>query len=175
METYSLPFNSAGNIHSPSAPVLNYALKCKSYRYFTSGWGWYSPSVKGNRIGSHTISRLTVHIVWATKHQSPVLVGAVKPRCRELLIQICDAEDVGILQGVVSKDHVQMHLECPPSLAVSEVVKRMKGQSSRKLQREFPHLEKRYWGRHFWGVGYGAVAMSRKKWCRRIWSITGVA
>ncbi|MEP0943770.1 MAG: transposase, partial [Paracoccaceae bacterium] len=23
-----------------------------------------------------------------------------------------------------------------------------------KIQAEFPHLKKRYWGRHFWGRGY---------------------
>ena len=30
----------------------------------------------------------------------------------------------------------------------------MKGRSSHKVQREFPVLKKRYWGRHFWGRGY---------------------
>jgi putative transposase len=85
-----------------------------------------------------------------------VLVGELKPRCRELLIQICDAEDVRILKGAVSKDHVHMHLEYPPSLSVSDLVKRLNGRTSRVLQREYPHLEKRYWGRHFWGAGYGA-------------------
>ncbi len=112
--------------------------------------------VRGSRSGSHTVTRLTVHIVWATKYCYHVLVGEVKPRCRELLIQICDAEDVRILKGVVSQDHVHMHVEYPPSISVSDLVKRMKGWTSRILQREYPHLEKRYWGRHFWGVGYGA-------------------
>jgi putative transposase len=32
----------------------------------------------------------------------------------------------------------------------------MKGRSSRMLQMEFPHLKKKYWGKHFWGIGYGA-------------------
>jgi putative transposase len=31
----------------------------------------------------------------------------------------------------------------------------MKGGSSRKLQIEFPDLKKRYWGRHFWAIGFG--------------------
>ncbi len=35
------------------------------------------------------------------------------------------------------------------------MVKKLKGRSSRKLQQEFPELEKKYWGRHFWGIGYG--------------------
>jgi putative transposase len=30
----------------------------------------------------------------------------------------------------------------------------MKGRSSHKIQREFPQIKKRYWGRHFWGRGY---------------------
>ncbi|MCP4443482.1 MAG: IS200/IS605 family transposase, partial [Aureispira sp.] len=28
------------------------------------------------------------------------------------------------------------------------------GKSSRIIQQEFPHLQKPYWGRHFWGRGY---------------------
>ena len=62
------------------------------------------------RRGNHTITRLTVHIVWVTKYRYQVLKGEIQKRCRELIIQICDAEDVRILQGAVSKDHVHMHI-----------------------------------------------------------------
>ena len=71
-------------------------------------------------------------------------------------MQICDAEDVVILKGVVSKDHIHMHVEYPASLSISDLVKRLKGRTSRLLQQEFPHLAKRSWGRHFWAIGYGA-------------------
>ncbi len=112
--------------------------------------------MKDNRHSSHTISRLTVHLVWITKYRYHVLEGEIKVRCRDLLVQICDAEDVRILKGVVSKDQVQMHIEYPPKLALSDLVKRLKGRSSRLLQADFPHLKKRYWGNHLWGIGYGA-------------------
>lgn len=105
---------------------------------------------------SHSVSRLTVHIVWVTKYRYHVLKGDVQQRCRDLIIQICNAENVNILKGVVSKDHVHIHVEYPPSLSVSDMVKRIKGRTSRLLQQEFPALGKKYWGRHFWGVGYGA-------------------
>lgn len=107
------------------------------------------------RHGSHTVSRLTAHIVWVTKYRYHVLQGDVQKRCRTILVQICDSLDVRILKGVVSKDHVHMHLEYAPKQSLSEIVKRLKGQSSRKLQLEYPHLEKRYWGQHFWAIGYG--------------------
>src|SRR4028118_757324 len=111
--------------------------------------------MKENRKGSHTRSRLTAHIVWVTKYRYHVLQGDIKIRCRDLLVQICDAEDVRILKGVVSKDHVHMVLEYPPSLSVSDLVKRLKGRTSRLLQQEFPELQKRSWGKHFWAAGYG--------------------
>ncbi|WP_339707519.1 IS200/IS605 family transposase [Algoriphagus aquimarinus] len=107
------------------------------------------------RSNGHTVSRLTVHIVWCTKYRYSVLKGDIKMRCRTLLIQICESEDVRILKGVVSKDHIHMHLEYGPSQSVSSLVKRLKGRSSRKLQQEFPDLKKRYWGRHFWAIGFG--------------------
>ena len=107
------------------------------------------------RTSGHTVSRLTVHLVWSTKYRYPVLKGDIQVRCRTLLMQICDAEDVTILKGVVSKEHVHMHIEYRPSISVSYLVKKLKGRSSRKLQQEFPVLKQKYWGRHFWGIGYG--------------------
>ena len=95
-------------------------------------------------------------MVWATKYRYSVLKGDVQMRCRDLLVQICNSENVQILKGVVSKDHVHMHVEYPPSLSISILVKKLKGWSSRKLQQEFPSLGKVYWGRCFWAVGYGA-------------------
>ena len=109
-----------------------------------------------HRRSSHTVSTLMVHLVWVTKYRYPVLKGDIQKRCRDLIIQICEAEDVRILKGVVSKDHIHMHVEYPPKLSISNFVKRLKGRSSRRLQDEFPVLKQRYWGRHFWAIGYGA-------------------
>jgi len=108
-----------------------------------------------NRRSGHTITCFTAHLVWVTKYRYPVLKGDIQHRCRDLIVQICDAEDVQILKGVVSKDHVHMHIEYPAKLSISDLVKRMKGRTSRILQKEFPQLKKRYWGQHFWAIGYG--------------------
>ena len=105
------------------------------------------------RVTGHTVSRLSVHIVWSTKYRYPVLTGDVQKKCRALLIQVCDAEGVNILKGVVSSDH--MHLEYLPSQCISGLVKKLKGRSSRRMQDEFSELNKRYWGRHFWAIGFG--------------------
>ena len=107
------------------------------------------------RKGSHTVSRLTCHLVWITKYCYRVLKGDIKSRSRDLIIQICESENVIILKGVVSSNHIHLHIEYPPKVSLSQLVKRLKGNTSRKLQQEFPKLKERYWGNHFWATGYG--------------------
>ena len=108
------------------------------------------------RRNTHSVSRLSAHIVWVTKYRYHVLIGDIQKRCRDLIIQICNSENVKILKGVVSKDHVHIHVEYPPSISVSLLVKKLKGRTSHHIQMEFPELKKRYWGQHFWAIGYGA-------------------
>jgi putative transposase len=109
-----------------------------------------------NRKGSHSVYALHVHIVWGTKYRYAVLNGEIQLRCRELIRQTCDSLDVKILKGVVSKDHIHLHLSYSPKLSISELVKRLKGRSARLLLEEYNELRKRYWGGHLWGIGYGA-------------------
>ena len=106
------------------------------------------------RHGSHTVSRLTAHLVWVTKYRYKVLTGDVALRVRELVRQTCEIFEIKILKGVVSKDHVHILVSAPPHMAPSEIMRRIKGRSSSKLFEEFPLLKKRYWGRHFWARGY---------------------
>ena len=108
------------------------------------------------RKSSHSVHQLHVHIVWSTKYRYAVLQGDIQLRCRDLVRQVCDTLDVRILKGVVSKDHVHVHLSYPPKISVSDLVKRLKGRSARLMLDEFSELKRRYWGQHLWGIGYGA-------------------
>jgi putative transposase len=108
------------------------------------------------RKGSHSIHQLHIHLVWSTKYRYEVLRGDIQIRCRDLIRQTCDTLDIQILKGVVSKDHIHLHLSYPPKLSVSDIVKRLKGRSAKILLLEYSELKKRYWGGHLWGIGYGA-------------------
>ena len=106
------------------------------------------------RYGSHTVFNVEYHFVWVTKYRYKVLVGDVALRVRELVRQTCDSFEIRIISGVVSKDHVHLLVSAPPVMAPSEIMRRIKGRTASKLFEEFPHIKKRYWGRHFWGRGY---------------------
>ena len=73
---------------------------------------------------------------------------------REIIKQVYDEMGVTIVNGALSRDHVHMFVEIPPHVSVSDFVRRAKGRSSRKIQQEFEHIRKRYWGQRFWQRGY---------------------
>jgi putative transposase len=108
------------------------------------------------RRGTHSVHQLHVHLVWSTKYRYKVLQGEIQVRCRDLIRQTCDSLDVQILKGVVSKDHVHLHVSYVPKLSVSDLVRRLKGRSAKILLEEYSELRRRYYGGHFWGIGYGA-------------------
>jgi putative transposase len=114
--------------------------------------------MRSYRKSSHAVHDLKAHLIWVTKYRYNVLTEDVGIRLRDIIRQICDSNDINIIQGCVSKDHVHIYVSYPPKLSVSEMVRLMKGRSSRKIQEEFPQLGKRYWGKHFWGIGYAAFS-----------------
>ena len=109
------------------------------------------------RKTSHATYDIKYHLVWITKYRKSVITGKVAERTRELLRMICKNNDVEILSGHVSKDHIHLLVSVPPYLSVSKLVQYLKGSSSHKLQMEFKELNKQYWGRHLWARGYFAA------------------
>ena len=64
--------------------------------------------MKDYRPGAHSVFEIHLHLVWVTKYRKPVLVGPIGLRWRELIREVCGSEDVPILKGHVSKDHVPL-------------------------------------------------------------------
>jgi putative transposase len=106
------------------------------------------------RKTSHGVYDIKYHVVWITKYRKPVLCGEVAIRVRDLLREICKSLDVEIIKGHVSKDHLHILVSVPPHLAVSKLMQRLKGKTSRKLMSEYKRLAKQFWGRHLWARGY---------------------
>ena len=110
--------------------------------------------MKNYTRGNHTVYHHRYHLVWITKYRYKVLIGKIQERTRNIVAQVSDELDIKIFSGVVSRDHIHIYYSIPPHISVSDYIKRAKGRSSNKLQKEFPDLKKRYWGCHFWGRGY---------------------
>ena len=106
------------------------------------------------RKTSHTTYDCKYHIVWITKYRKRVLEGLLAERVRDLLRQICKENEVEIIKGHVSKDHIHLFVSVPPHLAISKLVQYLKGKSSYKIMQENKQVSRMFWGRHLWGRGY---------------------
>ena len=82
------------------------------------------------------------------------MTGPVAQRIRDIVREESRKQDVEIMKGHVSKDHVHVFVSIPPNVTISRYVQKVKGKSSYKLLHEFPHLRRSCWGRHFWARGY---------------------
>jgi putative transposase len=110
--------------------------------------------VKDYRRGAQSVFEVHLHLVWVTKYRRQVLTGEVAWRVRDLLRPICGDQDLSILKGHVSKDHIHLFVSIPPQVMISRLVQRLKGKTAYKLRSAFPHLRKQLWGRHVWARGY---------------------
>ncbi|WP_431768734.1 IS200/IS605 family transposase [Salinibacter sp.] len=84
--------------------------------------------------------------------------GEVARRARELIRQTCLGLDVRIEKRQVDKDHVHILEATPPTVSLSDLMKQIKGRSSRKLQQKLADLRNRYWGQHFWARYFCATS-----------------
>jgi putative transposase len=82
------------------------------------------------------------------------LVKEIKPRLREILMELCEWLDITVIEGAICQDHVHMYLSVPPKHSPAFVMKMLKGKSVEYLRKEFPELGKKYWGLHIWARGY---------------------
>ena len=71
------------------------------------------------------------------------------------IYRLCSQKDgVEVIELNVRVDHVHLVLWIPPKYAVSNVVGFLKGKIAIKVFNRFPHVGRKYWGRHFWSRGY---------------------
>jgi putative transposase len=89
-----------------------------------------------------SVVMLKYHLIWIPRRRRKVLVGDVADRLEVLLREKAEELAVGIEHLAIQSDHLHMFVNAPPSLAVSQIVYRFKGYTSRALRQEFEHLRK---------------------------------
>lgn len=90
----------------------------------------------------HHVFLLNYHIVFCPKRRKKVLVGAVKERLKQIIAEVAEEENFGVLALEIMPDHLHLFVSGRPALTLPHLVKSVKGRSSRILRKEFPHLLK---------------------------------
>jgi len=89
------------------------------------------------------------------KYRFRILVGPVRESVHAGTQAICGYAGCEVVELNVQRDHVHLIVMVPPKVAISDLMGRVKGQTSIKLFKKFRELRKKpYWGNHFWSKGY---------------------
>jgi len=105
----------------------------------------------------HSYSNILTHIVYSTKNRRPFIDAALEARLFPYLGGII--RQLGgklYLNGV--EDHVHLLAELPPTIAVAEVIGKIKGSSTYWIHQSFPQQSQFAWQR-----GYAAFSVSKSK------------
>lgn len=104
---------------------------------------------------NHCVYQVLYHIVFATKYRRKILKEYTFP---ELIKSIRKLQkkypDWYIHKINTADDHVHILMEIPPKHAVSEVVQKLKSQSSGDLKRRFKYIREATEKDAVWSVGY---------------------
>ena len=104
---------------------------------------------------SHTLWHCQYHLVWVPKYRYRILAGPLKDAAEKGIHAIAGYCGCEVLELNVQKDHIHVVAMVPPKISISDLMGRVKGQTSMKLFNQFRHLRKKpYCGNHFWAKGY---------------------
>ena len=94
------------------------------------------------------------HFVWIPKYRKRALKDGIKSRLEQLFNQCSEINQFEILELSIQPDHVHLLLSAKPRYSPSEIMRLIKGGSSRIVRQEHPELEEFFWGDSFWADGY---------------------
>jgi putative transposase len=87
---------------------------------------------------AHSHTNLVYHIVFATKYRYPWLTNECENVVLDAIKGVCLAMGVHILAIGCGCDHVHIAIDTPQTMALSDIVKRIKGESSYIVRRFAP-------------------------------------
>ncbi len=109
----------------------------------------------------HAVYDITYRLVWCPKYRRKVLIGSVGERLAELIqVKVAELDDE-VVALEVQPDHIHLFARFPPTLAVRQIMHRIKGSTSYMLRQEFPFLKSRLpslWTRSYYVGTAGNVS-----------------
>jgi putative transposase len=105
---------------------------------------------------AHTFTNLLTHIVFSTKHRTPQIDQELKPQLLAYMGGIVrEINGVALLiNGTI--DHVHLLVRLPATVALADVLRVIKTNSSRWVHEKWPARAD-----FAWQIGYGAFSVSQ--------------
>ena len=93
--------------------------------------------------------------MWIPKYRKKILKGALKEFVAKWIYEVQEYHpDVEIERFSIQTDHVHLVMIIPPRCSVSEIVGKIKANTSREVRKQFGWVKKMYWRNEFWSPGF---------------------
>ena len=114
---------------------------------------------------SHTKWNCKYHIVFTPKYRRKIFYNQKRIEIGKILRDLCEWQDVKIIEAEVCPDHIHMFVSIPPKLSVSKFMGILKGKSSLIIFQRWSNLKYKFGQRSFWCRGYfvDTVGKNEKK------------
>lgn len=111
-------------------------------------------------VRSHSVSTLFVHLVWSTAGRVAILTPEIDQALAEVLTS--KAAELGCVMRAAGNaaDHVHVLAQYSPAVAVAELVRRLKGASSRHANAARWMATPLRWQTGYWAESVGAAQLS---------------
>jgi putative transposase len=74
---------------------------------------------------------------------------------KSAMLKIAEKSNFRIKEMETDRDHIHLMIESVPKLSPLQIVRRLKQESTYRIWREYPQLQKSFWKeRTFWSDGY---------------------
>ena len=113
---------------------------------------------------SHCVFKLAVHLVFCTKYRRKLLSRQdIKTALEQEFNGIAAELGVEIVKSHIADTHVHLLVSYPPTLAITEIVAKLKTYSSLNVRKRFPELKKSSSNQNnrsaLWSRGYFASSV----------------
>lgn len=107
----------------------------------------------------HSVSLLYAHLVFVTKYRRRVLDHAMLTTCETVVREVCVGFGVEVVDFNGEPDHVHLLIQYPPQIALSDLVRRLKGGTARRLRQDYTgRCNRARMHGHFWTSSYFAMS-----------------
>ena len=105
---------------------------------------------------NHSTYQLQYHLVWGTKYRYKWLKDYVLGSLRKSFVETEKKYPVlKVLEFNADEDHIHLQIEIAPSVAISDVVSKLKSNSSIYLRKHFKFIKEMYIEKDgIWSTGY---------------------
>ncbi len=108
--------------------------------------------------GSHCVFNLKAHLIFVVAYRRKVISSTILERLKEIFSEECQRDQARLMECSGEEDHVHLLISYPPTICLSNLVRKLKTISSLKIRQEFfIQIRKMLWGKRFWTKSYCVI------------------